>query len=51
MFGTWIILKWLSDDVDYIHLVQYWEQCLALINTVINLWVFINDRLFLIELS
>jgi len=51
MFGTWIILKWLSDDADYIQLVQYWEQCLALINIVINLWVFINDRLFLIELS
>jgi len=50
MFGTWIILKWLS-DVDYIHLVQYWEQCLTVINMVINLRVFINDRLFLTELS
>jgi hypothetical protein len=50
MYGTWIILKWLS-DVDYIHLVKYWEQCLTVINMVINLRVFMNDRLFLTELS
>jgi hypothetical protein len=50
MFGTWIILKWLYDDVEYTNLVQYWEQYLAIINMVINLRVFIN-KLFLTELS